>query len=319
MRANRSLVIAILVLGAFSPVSVVLAVDVHVNNLSGSDRNSGEMASQASPGEGPTQSIRRALRLASYGDRIVIANTGEPYRECVSLQTTRNSGSISYPFVIEGNGAILDGSGQIPVEDWEPASGDVLSFQPTGLKSFQQIFLDGRPAERVDIYDRHSLGNLKSKQWCRLEQRLFFCVEKGTTPADYDLQHSVHRVGITLYGVQNVQIRNLIVQGFQIDGISVADNAFDCKLTGVTSRGNGRSGVNIGGASRLIMDSCVIGDNGVSQIRTEGWSTTVVIESELLDASAPAYLVAGGKLTIDGDAKARTPRFSNSNSPLHRP
>ena len=258
------------------------------------------MAAQASPGEGPTKSIRKALSIASYGDRIVIANTGEPYRECVSLQTSRNSGSISYPFVIEGNGAILDGSGPIPVESWEGAGADVLSFQPRPLKSFQQIFLDGKPAERVDIDDRGSLKDLQAKQWCRIGQRLYFRSEKGMSPAEYDLQQSIHCVGITLYGVQNVEIRNLIVQGFQIDGISVADNAFDCKLIGVTARGNGRSGISVGGASRVVIDSSVIGDNGMSQIRTEGWSHTVVMDSELLDQSAPAFVMDGGKLTIDG-------------------
>ena len=318
MRAN--LVLFVSVISLFGSISSIAAArDVYVNNLSGSNRNSGELAGQAPPGKGPTRTIQHALRIASYGDRIVVANTGEPYRECLSLQTSRNSGSVSYPFVIEGNGAILDGSGPIPVEDWEPASGDVLSFQPAKLKSYQQIFVDGKPAARNDIDDKHLVKDLKPMEWCRIGQRLYFRVEKGNTPADYDLQHSVHRTGITLYGVQNVEIRNLIVQGFQIDGVSVADNAFDCKLTGVTARGNGRSGVNVGGASRVILDACVIGDNAVSQVRTEGWSNTVVVASDLLDTTAPAYQIAGGKLTIDGDVKERTPPILHSNSPLHRP
>jgi hypothetical protein len=231
----------------------------------------------------------------------------------------RNSGSATYPFIIEGNGAVLDGSGSIPVEDWEPAIGNVLSFQPKKLKSFQQVFLDGKPAERADIDSYDLLNQLKPKQWCRLGQRLYFCVDGGASAGDYDLQHSVHRVGVTLYGVQNVEIHDLVVQGFQVDGISLADSAFECKLIGVTARGNGRSGINVAGASRVNIDSCVLGDNGESQLRTEGWSNSVVVGSELLDNSAPAYSVEGGELTIDGEIVRRSPKFSASNAPLHRP
>ncbi|MCA9213020.1 MAG: right-handed parallel beta-helix repeat-containing protein [Planctomycetales bacterium] len=293
--------------------------DLYVNNLSGNDRNNGQLAEQSAPGEGPTRTIQRVISLASFGDRIVIANTGEPYRECISLQTSRNSGSVSFPFVIEGNGAILDGSGVIPVEDWQPFEADILAYRPSKLKSYQQVFLDGRPAERIAISDRSSLNKLKPKQYCRVGQELYFRVEAGKTPGDYDLQQSVHRAGITLYGVQNVHIRNLIVQGFQIDGISASDNAFDCKLVGVTARGNGRSGVNVGGASKLMIDSCVIGDNSTAQLRTEGWSTTVVVSTELLESTAPAFEMNGGKLKIDGEAKFRPPQISMSKSPLHRP
>ena len=58
-------------------------------------------------------------------------------------------------------------------------------------------------------------------------------------------------MGITLYEVRNVVIRDLIVQGFQLDGINAHDGVFDALLKKVTCRGNARSGICVGGASRV--------------------------------------------------------------------
>jgi len=71
-------------------------------------------------------------------------------------------------------------------------------------------------------------------------------------------------------------------------------------ISGVTSRGNGRSGISVGGASRVTIDQCLIGDNGRAQLRTEGFSRTYVLDSSLLDNTAPAYLIQGGRAWIDG-------------------
>ena len=103
-------------------------------------------------------------------------------------------------------------------------------------------------------------------------------------------------MGVTLYQVRNVVIRDLIVQGFQLDGINAHDSAFDTVLRRVTCRGNARSGISIGGASRLRLENCLVGDNGQSQVRTEGYSHTHIIDCELLDTSAPAVQREGGKI-----------------------
>jgi hypothetical protein len=68
----------------------------------------------------------------------------------------------------------------------------------------------------------------------------------------------------------------------------------------VTSRGNGRSGISIGGSSRAVIEKCVIGDNGEAQIRTEGFCLAEVIDSDIVDNTAPAFAVTGGRLYRDG-------------------
>ena len=79
--------------------------DLYVNNLTGDDQSTGETDQNISNHVGPVRSIKRAVALANFGDRIVLANTGVPYREQVSLQGANNSGSARFPFVLEGNGA----------------------------------------------------------------------------------------------------------------------------------------------------------------------------------------------------------------------
>src|SRR5262249_23900589 len=78
------------------------ARDIFVNNLAGDDLLDGTLPTNTSPGIGPFHTITRALRAAGPGDRIDLANTGEPYRESVSLVGSRHSGNALRPFTIEG-------------------------------------------------------------------------------------------------------------------------------------------------------------------------------------------------------------------------
>jgi hypothetical protein len=123
-------------------------------------------------------------------------------------------------------------------------------------------------------------------------------------PDSYDVQYSDLTVGVTLYEVRNVVIRDLIVQGFQLDGINAHDSVFDTVLREVTCRGNARSGISIGGASRVRLENCLLGDNGDAQVRTEGYSHTHIVDCEILDNTAPALKRDGGKVYTEGAGAA---------------
>src|SRR5437763_2891345 len=90
--------------------SSAIAVDIFVDNVLGDDRRGGSSATVAGKGAGPCRSIAKALRITQPGDRIVIANTGQSYRERITVQGPRHSGSERFPTTIVGNGATLDGS-----------------------------------------------------------------------------------------------------------------------------------------------------------------------------------------------------------------
>ena len=120
------------------------ARDILVNNTAGDDRFSGLRWETSSDGAGPLHSIGRALQLAQVGDCVVLAKTARPYREAISLVGSRHSGTPRQPFVLRGNGAILDGSEPIPPDAWQSYEGPVFRFRPRAMG--HQPVVPPRPA-----------------------------------------------------------------------------------------------------------------------------------------------------------------------------
>jgi hypothetical protein len=282
--------------------SALQARDIYVNNLGGDDRNDGTMAGSEDVRRGPVRTLAFALKIADAGDRIVLAKSKEPYRESVTLQAGKNSGLSSVPFVIEGNGAILDGSAAVPPGAWQFVRDGVFKFQPRRLH-YQVLYRDGIPLEQRPVSSNdEKMPDLKPLEWCMWRQAVHFCVEPDKIPNSYNLSYAVQPVGITLYEVRNVVIRDLTVQGFQLDGVNAHDGATDCTLAGITSRGNGRSGISVGGASRVELRGCVLGNNGVAQLRVEGRAIVRTAETQLLETGEKPFELDGGRLWIDGKA-----------------
>jgi len=292
--------------------------DIFVDNVRGDDRNRGSSAELSTGENGPISSITKALRIAHKGDRIILSNTGVPYRESITLQGGNNSGWATTPFTIVGNGAILDGRAPVPVDGWKHVRGDVYCFAPT-YKTYQQLYLDERPAKRVTIEDTSQLDKLQPLEWCLTDGMILFRTEQDRGPGSYRLSFSARRTGITLYEVRNVKILDLTVQGFQLDGINVHSNCYDIELAGITSRGNGRSGVSVGGASRATLVRSLLGDNGVVQLRGEGFSKTLVVDSTLLENTAPATFRQDARITIDGQEVSDAPAGENAQAVRLRP
>ena len=113
--------------------------------------------------------------------------------------------------------------------------------------------------------------------------------EKGKSPYSYDMRYAKHRVGITLYDVEKVIVKNLTVRGFKLDGINAHDNAMDCVLYDVTAVANGRSGIAINGASRVKVVESKAHSNAIVQLRCDDWSTTELIDSELKAETSPVW------------------------------
>lgn len=275
--------------------------DIHVNNVSGDDGATGHHAETMPDRTGPVRTIARALRLAYGSDRVVVANTGQVYRESITLFGSRHSGTPAEPFVIDGNGSILDGSAPVPPEAWSHYRDSTYRFRPLSA-DYQQLFYAGRPLLRAfasryaDVPPR-----LEPMRWCLHEGYVYFCAEPARRPQDYGLGFAEKRVGITLFHVEHVQIANLVVQGFQLDGINAFNSARRVSLLAVTCRGNGRSGITVGGASIVQINNCLLGDNGAAQLLTEPWSQTRVVQSRLLSNTAPAWVDQGGRVWIDGN------------------
>jgi hypothetical protein len=295
----RYFVLSQVLLAATLCASSAVARDLFVNNVDGDDLWTGAVADPGAP-DGPTRTIAKALRICGPGDRIVIAKTDRPYEESISLVGSKHSGTHEHPFIVEGNAAVLSGSSRVPLDLWKHWNGNVFRF-PLKQLAHQQLFLDGKPARRHVSPSRDgSLPALAPLEWTLFGGHIYFCVEEDRLPHHYDLTFARESTGITLYKVENTVITDLVVQGFQIDGIQVHDSRGPCLLAGITARGNGRSGIAVAGASEAAIDACLVGDNGVSQLHVEGPSDARVTNSELLDSSAPKWRIKGAQLFIEG-------------------
>ncbi len=289
----RKGVLAVITLAAWwFLISAAAAKDLYVNNVAGDDHWDGRAVEAGSPGNGPVRTISQALWVADAGDHINIANTGEAYRESLSLRGAQHSGYPQSLFIIEGNGATLDGSAPVPPDSWRVYRGDIVRFQPERV-AYQQLFLNGKPAARRMPTINGEPPALKPLEWALAGGWIYFCVESGKLPQQYPLTYAKRQTGVTLYQTQNIHINNLVVQGYQLDGINVQDVLGGCEIAGVTARGNGRSGIAICGASRVVIDACLAGSNGESQVHLEGPSETTIARCDLIPGAGPKWLQLG--------------------------
>jgi hypothetical protein len=141
---------------------------------------------------------------------------------------------------------------------------------------------------------------LEPRQWCQLGGYLYFCVEPTRLPEDYRLSYSALDTAITLVAVNKVAISDLSIQGFRLDGINAANAVHDVAITRVVCRGNGRSGITVGGASLADLDTVSAGDNGIAQVLVLPLSEIHLENCKLLSNTAPGLVDRGGRVYLDG-------------------
>ena len=290
-------VLASVLFGCLAPLAlpgVAAGRDIFVDNVHGDDRKGGEAPNSQGEVGGPCRSIRKALLIARPGDRLVLANHGVPYRECVTIQGARHSGDENFPFHLQGNGATLDGTMSLADAQWEHYAGHIFRTHPARM-SYNQLFLNDQPLVRRRPASAGP-SELKPLEWALEGGWLYFHCEKDRLPQSYNLTCCLHPAGITLYDVHDVIIENLVVRGFYLDGVNAHDTTTRSDLIGLVCRDNGRSGISIGGASRVRIDTCTASGNGAAQVRTEGYSITDMVDNRLDAASAPALVRAGGRV-----------------------
>lgn len=276
-----------------------VAREIHVHNLRGDDHLDGSPATGTAGGSGPVRTIAKALRLVRVGDRIVVAKTREPYRESLVICGSRHSQSHAGPFILDGGGAVLDGTAAVAADRWQHHLDDVYCFAPERL-GYQQLFLAGRPAVRHPTAPAdYSLPELQPLEWCLTRGKIYFRTEPLRMPQEYPLSYSLQGTGLRLYHVHNVLIRDLTIQGFQNDGVAVCDVAHGVRFERVRARGNGHSGISVAGNSRVEIEDCLLGSNGVSQLRQNDFAETWLYTTRLIADTAPALQLRGGRLSID--------------------
>ena len=216
------------------------------------------------------------------------------------------------PFILDGNGATLDGSAAIPAEGWTHFRDNIFRFRPKTLIQ-PVLFLNGRAIPPLPLPPATAYPpRLKPLEWCAIEGAIYFAVEASRLPPDYKLSYAELPTGITLYQVDQVVIRNLTIRGFQADGVAAAVGARNVVLDNVTCTANGQSGVCVRGGAQVEIESCKLAGNGQSQLLTLPNSETHLLASELANDTARGWVDQGGRVylgskRIEGGRKAIRP------------
>lgn len=273
------------------------ARDIYVDNEKGDDRYRGQYPLPGNVSDGPCRTIKRALFLAGAGDRIILAKNQEPYQESITLQGARHSGLTTNPFRLVGNGAVIDGRSTIRGSVWQPVRDDLYRFQPATM-STGMLFRDGQSIapRRGRIADARP-AQLQPGEGILFDAHYYFRAERGKIPHDYELSAPGQPVGLTLCDIHDVVIEDLVIQGFQLDGISAADGVANVRLEKVVSQANGRSGFAIKGASRLQLVGCQASANGRAQVWVDDYATVQLSQSVFSNESAPEVHREGGRVT----------------------
>ena len=168
----------------------------------------------------------------------------------------------------------------VPPSAWQFAGvKEVFRFQPPRM-AHQQLYLDGRPLVRVAASPAdEALPPLAPLEWCLWRGHVYFRIEAGKWIDDYPLWHTLLPVGITLYHVRNAAVTNLVVQGFQLDGINAHDRCENVLFDNVSSLENGRAGLVVGGTSDVSVRGGELAGNAEDSLRIVEYGEATVTDT----------------------------------------
>ena len=262
----------IVMLLAVNPIS---ASDIFVDNIIGRDADDGSTTHSSDGRSGPVYSIQRALQLAGFGDVIVLAKTGRPYYESLSLTGDRHSGTRFRPFIIQGNGATISGLRSLPQGSWQKAGSKLWKVTLT-RKGHYRLLRNGRSLPEFKAEGGEDpLSKLSPGEWTAWGGSLYFLQDGVDPPESQAFAYSAEQTGISLHHVSNVLITDVTLQHFRFDGIHAQGLCDGIILDNVNSFENGRAGIVSSGASRIELYGGKIAGNSHHQLLVLDHSTAI--------------------------------------------
>lgn len=257
------------------------AADLHVDNALGRDRFHGTTLTPSGALDGPVRTIQRALFLARPGDRIIIANTGIPYYEALSISGPWQGGYPGIELTIIGNGATISGARPVPSEAWRELGNDLWSFTPF-RKGTYFLLVDGQPVPEIAAPpERPAPPELPAGHWCAWRGTIYYRSAEIEDPRTRNFSFASEGVGLSLFNARHVVIENLTFEHFRQDGVHVHDLCRDVTLIGVTCRENGRAGVAASGTSTVRILSGRFSGNRLHDVLLRGDAAAAIEVSTL--------------------------------------
>lgn len=253
---------------------------VYVNNIQGNDSLNGYSSEALGGHSGPVRTIGRAFERVRQGGTIVIANNGVPYYESLQMMGKNGSGFQGRPLRIIGNGVIIDGSKPVPPKAWRQRGVNLWSFRPR-RKGFYQLILNGEAVpEFVASSTVKKLSEIPIHKWAARKGEIFYRADIGEFPFQNNFRFACHRVGLTLYNVHDVEIKEMTFRYFQLDGVSAHSLCRHLKFSKIRSHGNGRSGFFAGGTSDVTITGSQLKNNRKASLLIRGLAVVKLQEAE---------------------------------------
>lgn len=252
---------------------------IYVDNRHGNDAFDGLSQVPIDGRSGPVRSLRRAAELATPGSTIILADNPLPYFGTLELVGPRHSGSPARPFTLVGNGAVISGAQPVPPRAWEQVGEDLWKVTPW-RKGHYQLLLNGSPVpEHTRPSDALTLPEIPRSQWCAWKGSIYYRSVRLGDPRGQEFWFAEKGVGLTLFNVRDVEIRNVTFRHFRLDGINAHDLCHRVTLNNVRLDGNGRAGLAVGGTSDVVVrNSAVEGNRRHSVLITE-FGTVELVET----------------------------------------
>ncbi len=242
-------------------VSRTSAETWYVNNISGGDNKTGLTEQEA------FGTLAQGVSRLKPGDRLVIMNSGQPYRESLVLHDI--SGTKEKPIEIDGGGSVLDGSVSIAPDSWTALGNDLYSRplklgQSVRLRFF--LLFDGKINRMGNVLKAYlpfafkPADQLKANEWTWIEseKKLYVRLPKGTSLKDANLaMPDITRweSGVKMFGTcRYIVIRNLTATHFYNDGYNIHGNCSEIGFYNVRALYNGDDGISAHESCSFILD-----------------------------------------------------------------
>lgn len=259
--ATRILLILLMSFAWLAFSSGVEAAIIYVNSRTGDNRLNGRAPEPLNVTTGPVRTLQRALQLVGRGDSISLVNNGTPYYGCYTLVGERLSGTPSSPLRIMGNGSTLSGSKPIDPRTWTIAGANVWRITP--FRKGHAVLLRNEEAvpETPCDEDSETMPDLPEGHWCLWRGAIYYRSPIDEDPPNLPFSLADDEVGLTLLDVHHIEIHDLVVRHYRLDGINLHDRCDHIVLSNVVCEQNGRAGVTLAGSSTATLVDVIARDN----------------------------------------------------------
>ena len=179
-----------------------------------------------------------------------------------------------------GNGATLSGAKTVPVWAWRTHPNGVYEMRPQ-RKGHYLLMLDGKVLPQQSDKNRLAGTDPAEGEWTYRNGSIFYKLPAGKSLRRGHYEFAADGVGVSLYNVRNVVIRNLNIQHFRVDGIHAHGLCKNVVMDNVTYVGNGRSGMAISGTSHVNILNCTFKGSRKHSVRVSGYARGKINQSSL--------------------------------------